>query len=189
MQRLRVEGRLESAHLVEQNACRPNVGLKAVAFLLDYLRGQVVGRSHDCLGPRASVREDARNSEISELEDPALGKEDILRLEISVEDLLVMAVFESETDLREPVQHLIFGYVNRFPLCIFHFGLGLDPRLQVAIVSVVHDDAKFSFLCLVDFPKTCYVRVVEHLEDLGFFERFLPLLVRHLAYVDLLDHG
>ena len=105
-----------------------------------------------------------------------------------MQDLLVVSVFDGQANLREPVEHLILTEVLRPAVARLNLRLSLDLALQVAIVAVVHDDAKFALLSFVDFAEARYIGMVEHFEDLGLFEGFFAFFFVHLADVDLLDH-
>lgn len=114
MERLSVEGRLEGSHLVKQDTEGPDVRLKVVALTLDDLRGEVVRSSNDSLGSGTGVREDTSDSEISKLHDTALSQEDVLRLEITMEDLLIVSVLDSQADLSEDIKDLVLSHVVDF---------------------------------------------------------------------------
>jgi len=58
----------------------------------------------------------------------------------------------------------------------------------VLTIGKVHDYAKFSILGLEYLNELDNVGMGEHLEYLGFLDRLLPLIVTHLADIDLLHH-
>ena len=104
VERARVEGRLQRCHFVEKNTERPNVGLKAVTLALDDFRRQVVWGPDDRFGFGASVGQDACNAKIAKLYNALLRAEDVLALQVAVQDLLVVAMLECESNLSEPVE-------------------------------------------------------------------------------------
>lgn len=61
-------------------------------------------------------------------------EEDVLRLEISVEDLLLVEVEKSECHLCKPVEDLIFGEVLAF--------LVLNTVVHVTAFTVDHNDVQ-----------------------------------------------
>lgn len=108
MQGARVEWWLQGSHLIQKHAKRPNIRLKAISFLADNLWRQVVWGTNHRLGTRAGVGQHAGNAEITQLDDSTLRHKDILGLQISVQNFLIVGVFDGETDLGEPVQNLLF---------------------------------------------------------------------------------
>jgi len=111
MQGSSVEGRGQSGHLVQKDTQGPYIRLKAVAFRFDDLGGQVVRSSYDSLCLGASVGENARDSKITELHDALLSAENVLTLKISMQNFLVVAMLNSQSDLSEPVEKFIFSHV------------------------------------------------------------------------------
>ena len=103
VKRASIKRRCKGRHFVQKYAKGPNIGLEAVALALDDLRGEIIRCSNHSFGLRASVGENARNSEITQLHDALLGAEDILTLQVSVQDFLVVAVLDCQRDLSEPV--------------------------------------------------------------------------------------
>jgi hypothetical protein len=96
-------------------------------------------------------------------------------------------MLKSKTDLRKPVQYLIFCNVielARFRLVLVFI---LDLSLQIAIVCVVHDNTQLSLLSLVDFAESNDVGVVEDFEDLSLAQSFLAFFIAHRLNVNLLD--
>jgi len=78
-----------------------------------------------------------------------------------MQDLFVVHVFDRKTDLGEHVKNFIFWEVVKFPILFpSHFVLGLDLRLQIAAIAVVHHNAQLSLFGFVDFSESRDVRVV-----------------------------
>lgn len=65
-----------------------------------------------------------------------MSQEDILSLDISVYNLLIVDLLKSETHLAEPIENLRFGEI--LPQLL----LSLDLLVEVAVVGVVHHDAE-----------------------------------------------
>ncbi len=183
-----VEGRLEGAHLIEQDTQRPDVGFERVRGALDYLRGEIIRCADDSFGFRSSIWENSCNTEISKFHNVLLCQEYILWLQISMQDLAIMAVLQRQAYLREPVKHLVLREVLHLPRRLPFLVLLLDPWLQVSPIGVVHDDAQFPFLRLVHLPKPDDVRVLQHFQDLGLTQRLFTLVFAHLGNVYLLNH-
>ena len=53
--------------------------------------------------------QNSRNSKISDLDLATLCHEDVLSLQISMEDLSIMDVFDSQCHLNKPVEDLVLG--------------------------------------------------------------------------------
>ena len=103
VKRASIKRRCKSCHFVQKYAKGPNIGLEAVALALDDLRGEVIRCSNNGFRLGTSVGENARNSKITQLHDALFGAEDILTLQVSVQDFLVVAVLDCQRDLSEPV--------------------------------------------------------------------------------------
>ena len=67
------------------------------------------------------MREDLCNTKVTQLNDAALGQEYVLAFQVTMQDFAVMDMFETETDLSEPGQHLV---LRKIPATLF-----LDPTL------------------------------------------------------------
>lgn len=63
----------------------------------------MVLRKPRLLGDVSGVVEHLRDAEVSELDSSVLHEENVLALEVSVDDLPIVYVFDSETHLREPL--------------------------------------------------------------------------------------
>ena len=189
METLGVEGRLERAHLVEQDAEGPDVGLEAVGLGLDDLGRQVVGRADHRLRLRLRLAQHARNTEVAQLYHVVLRQEDVLRLQVPVQYLSIVNVLQRQADLREPVQHVILAPILQLSARpLFLLVLLLDAALQVAAVGVVHNDAQLPLLGLVHFPEADDVRVLQHFQDLRLPQRLPPLILIHILDINLLDY-
>ena len=166
MERSSVKRRGEGSHFVQENTEGPDVRFKAVALTLDDLRREIVGCADDSLGLGSRVREDTSDTKVTKLDDSFLGDEDVLRLKITVQDFLIVAVLHGQCDLGEPVEELIFRKVVLASLTINSLKALLDLALHVTVVGVVHDNAELAFLGLVDFAETHDIWVIKHLKNL-----------------------
>ena len=59
-----------------------------------------------------SVLQHPSDAEITDLDAPVGRHEDVLRLQVSVQNLPVVDVLDCERHLNEPVQDLVFGVAN-----------------------------------------------------------------------------
>ena len=76
-----------------------------------------------------------RDPEISNFYLATLRHEDVLSLQISMEDLSIMDVFDSQCHLNEPVEDLVLGVAY-----FADFLLICDSCVQVIAVCIVHDN-------------------------------------------------
>ena len=105
-----------------------------------------------------------------------------------MKDLFVVAVLDGECNLREPVQKLVLSQVILATLTVYRFEALFDLALQIAIVSVVHDNTQLALLCFVDFPEANDIRVVEDLQNLSLIKSLASLFLTHLSDVYLLNY-
>ena len=107
-----------------------------------------------------------------------------------MQNLSIVDVFESEADLREPIQNMILAPVLQLAAsALFLLILVLDAPLQIAAVCIVHHDAQFALLGLVDLSKAHNVRMLKHFQNLGFSQGLSAFILIHVLNVDLLDNG
>lgn len=105
-----------------------------------------------------------------------------------MQDLLVVAMLNSEGDLSEPIKEHILGHVVLAALPIGRLESLLDLHLQITIVCIVHHDTELAFLGLVYLTEAGNVYVVEDLQDFCLVQRLTALFLAHLCNVNLLDH-
>lgn len=108
VQTLGVERRHQSAHLVQQHSKRPDVRFEGVGLRLDDLWREVVGSAHDGLCFGLGLAQDTGDAEVSQLDHASLGQENVLRLQVTVQNLSIVDVLECQANLREPVEHVVF---------------------------------------------------------------------------------
>ena len=119
-----------------------------------------------------------RNSKISNFDLTTLCHEDILSLQISVEDLPIVDVLDSQGHLDEPVEDLVFS-VTHFA----YFLLICYPCIQIVAVCIVHNDAQTPLIHETFF--VCDdVRMSHCFEHMHFIDGILSLLAVHLRYIN-----
>ena len=128
------ERRLESDHLVEDAAERPDVRAVVVRFVLPDLWTGVVRSA--CLGVDEALLCDLRNVEVSKLDCAVLVHEHIGALEVSVENFKFVEVLEPFYDLNEGFPN--FSLVEESAVVL----VLVDSFVEVASVGVLHDDAE-----------------------------------------------
>ena len=72
------------------------------------LRGEVVGCSDSGLGAIIGMLEDTCDTEITNFDLSTLSHKDVLRLQITMENLSIMDMLDGKGHLDEPIQDLIF---------------------------------------------------------------------------------
>jgi hypothetical protein len=102
-----------------------------------------------------------------------------LRLQVSVNDFPVMDMFHRQTYLSKPVQDLVLTEITS--LCVFNF------CTQVASICVVHYNIQ-STIFNVCLYKLDDVRMIESLQNAGFFHCFFDLLFIHASNFDFLQN-
>jgi hypothetical protein len=96
----------QSAHLVEHDPERPDITFERIRSALYDFRRQIIRRADHGSSHFNGMAKDASDSEITELDDVLLGKEDVLALDIAMKNLSVMHVLHSKANLSEPVHDL-----------------------------------------------------------------------------------
>ena len=104
-----------------------------------------------------------------------------------MQDFPIVAMLDSEANLGEPVEDHIFGKILS-PLLALR-SLLFDFGGEIASICIIHDDAQLSFLGFVDFSEMNDIRVIEHLQDLGFLDGILLFLLRHARNIYFLDYS
>jgi hypothetical protein len=119
--------------VVERRAERVDVGAAVDVLLpLGLLGGDVVGRAQHRAGHGlerdAGVLEVLRESEVEDLREAVLRDDDVGRLDVAVDDALVVGVLEALRGLRDDVDGLVDGqlllvredHVERLALAVLH---------------------------------------------------------------------
>lgn len=123
----------QRAHFVENTTKTPNIAFAIVLLLLHNLRRHVVWSANSSLCLLHGPTKDPRNAEISHFNNPRAGEKNILRLEVSVQDLSVVDMLYCQTYLHKPIEHLRLLQQPSKSL--------LQVVLQVAAVRVLHHNA------------------------------------------------
>ena len=117
----------------------------------------------------------------------SFAQKDILRLQVSVENLAIVHVLDREGYLREPFEYLVLGEVipraGGLVLVLSVF----DALRDVSTFAILHDDTEDTLARAVDFSETRDVRMVENLEDARLSQRRLLLIFVHFGDFYLLD--
>lgn len=182
------ERRLPRAHLVDENAQRPPVNREAVADVLDYFRGQVLG----CAAHRDGdlFVDTLCEAEIGDLEVALRVDQQILGLKITVHDAQIVEVLEREHHLGGVEPGLRLRVLTHALEVREHFAAGyeLQHKEQVGVilkvVPIVDQEWEvdgLQHLFLVDD-----VLSLHHGDDLLAFENFdgEKLLVLGLEVAD-----
>ena len=111
MQILSIERWHEGAHFVKKHTNAPYVRLVVVCVALHDLWAEVVRRSNYCGCHLSGRLEYACDSKITKFDNAVLHQENVLSFDVAVQDLSVVAVLESEANLGEPAQDLVFTEV------------------------------------------------------------------------------
>mmetsp|Transcript_48182 Transcript_48182/g.75254 ORF Transcript_48182/g.75254 Transcript_48182/m.75254 type:complete len:297 (+) Transcript_48182:313-1203(+) len=92
---VRIEGRVASQHLVNQDPQRPPVHSLSVAFVQDDLWSQVLWGTTE--SPSVCSRlYGLGEAEVADLQMPLVVEEQVLGLEVTVDDVAIVKIFESE---------------------------------------------------------------------------------------------
>ena len=104
---LRLEWVVEVAHLVEHDAEGPDVGLETVRLFQEDLRRHVVVSAHLPHGFSESRLKLLGSAEVCNLDDSVGHSQDIVRLQVTVDDVLFVHVLQTKANLHEPLQDLL----------------------------------------------------------------------------------
>ena len=104
-----------------------------------------------------------------------------MTFDVAMQNLSVVHMLEPQAYLSEPVEDLRLG---KEPAALL-----LDHFLEIATVRVVHHDAQLALFSLIDLAETNNIGMIKDLQDLSLLQGVLPLILAHLANVDLLDDG
>jgi len=143
-----LERNLAREQLVEHAPEGIDVGLFVDRLPAGLLRRDVVARAHDRPGDRHPVDVDCMgDAEISDLRPPVAVEEDVLRLDVAVDEALVVREGEPARDLQRQLDRL----ANR------QRPFAVDELLQVLSIDVLEDDELATVL----------LTAVDHRDDIG----------------------
>lgn len=118
---------------------------------------------------RLAAAEDTRYTEICNLNIVVRIQENIRCLQIPMYYLVVVHLLNRETYLGKPSQDLIIIEEGTLILRFLVMFLALpDLRVQVTLLTIVHDDAEFATFGLKHVAVTNNEIILQDLEDLGF---------------------
>src|SRR4029077_220534 len=140
-------------HLVQHDARRKDVGSRIHVSTVDLLGGHVLDTSDELAGAGDVLCPDPSNSEVDQLDGAILQQHYVPRLDVSVNDALLMRICESITDLDHDAQ-LFFqeqrpigaeGYIQALAFEKLHDEIGhslLDPKIidghDVGVSKLAH---------------------------------------------------
>lgn len=85
------KGRMQCAQLKQQGSQGPDIGFEGIGPAFYYFRREIVRRADQSPGPRNGVLHDLCDSKIPNFDEVITGEEDVLRLEVSVDDLAALS--------------------------------------------------------------------------------------------------
>ena len=111
-----------------------------------------------------SMREPFRDPEISNLDHLLRSEKYVLRLEVAVEDVLLVDILEGKGDLDEPAEDVRFWEILvRLPLPLHH-------HAQVASIRVFHDNQDSFGLQALPHVICSIIPVMARLLSIAMFE-------------------
>lgn len=128
MQTRGVKGGLLGAELIKDDTHGPHITLEVVGLALDDLRREVVWRSDNSPSVLHGRGKYLSDTEVTNLYDSRASEEDVLTLEVTMEDLPIMDVFKTETDLGKPLEHLLL--TKWLAPLLFNFVLQITAYIQ-----------------------------------------------------------
>ena len=105
-----LEGKPSAEHHIEDDSTTPNINLRpGVEATTNYFRGSVVGTSATCF-EEVAVLDLTRETEVGNLHVQVIVEQDVFWLEIPVDYLKFVAVFDARHDLLEEAAGNWFGH-------------------------------------------------------------------------------
>ena len=160
---LGLERHVARQHLVEEDAERPDVRARVGPLAAQLFGRKIDGRADDHADLRHGLAGlGAGDAEIQQLDLPARGDLDVVRLDVAVDDAVLVDVFEGLADFLEHVERLVERELAQL-------ADALGERLAV---HVLHDDAGLA-LALDEVVERGDVRVLEARLDARLVEEAL----------------
>jgi len=104
--------------------------------------------------------------------------------------LSIMNMLKSQTNLCEPIEYVIFAPILELATWLISYLVFLfNFALKISAISITHDDAEFSLLCLVNLSKSHNIGVLKHFQDLCLSQCFSSFFLRHCLYVNLFNNS
>ena len=116
--RLPVKRHFACEHLIQSHAERIDIALLVAESASGLFRGGIVHGSHDIGSDRVAGRR-LGNTEIRDLDLSFAGNDDILRLDISVDNVVSVGRFESHGDLQSDRDRLFIAQISLLAYVIF----------------------------------------------------------------------
>lgn len=117
-------------HPVQHDASRIEVGPLVDALASNLLGRHVGGRADDCPRLRQAAAVEMGDAEIGDLDPPAAGQDDVRRLDVAMDDAVLVAVLQPGEQPRHDHRHLIRR--QRLPR--------QQPGTERGALDVLHDD-------------------------------------------------
>lgn len=129
------EGPCQSAHFIEDTAEHPGITLEIVRLAHADLWWEVEGCAEACIRQLNRVLKLLRDAKVTDFNHVVFCDEDVLRLQIPMQHLVLVDVEKAEAELDEPVEDLTLWEALLVQLCL------LDTFLKVTPLAVIHHDA------------------------------------------------
>ena len=126
--------------------------------------------------------DDLREAKVAQFVDALLVPEDVCRLDVSVHDVAIMAVFQAKADLRAHIDELFFSEFSVVALVLNHL------HVQVASICKLHHDVELEVHRFVHVAKLNNVRMVELLKYARLLCRSAPGVCIQLLHIYALDY-
>lgn len=169
-------------HLIQDTTEWPNIRLLVIRLFLANLWWKIVRCSNCGLGTVICMLKYPGNTEITDLNGSILIHENILCLQVSMQDLAVMDVFNGQCHLHKPVKNLIFTVAYfTYLFLISNFGI------QIAAICIIHDNAETALVHEWFFVSND-VRMSHGLEYVHLINCIFALLPVHFADINNLHY-
>ena len=178
--RLYQGGSLLGAHIVQNASKGVNVTLHAVILSVNDLRRHVAIRAD--MGPSLlhGVLKSPRLPKIPDLDQIVLAQEDVLRLNISMQNIFLAHVIECLDNRHKDVPNSLLRQGVPVALC-------LEIGCQVAIFTVFHEDVQF-VVCFKISEVFHNIRMLQVSHDLRFSVTLFSLLRCHICPIVELEN-
>ena len=130
---------LQRTQFIQNTPKRPHITLERIRLILTDFRTHIIRSSYTGHGRLVGGLEQLGDPEISEFDCVIFGEENVLRLDVSVQDLSAVDIVEGDRDLYEPVPNLVLGEMFIRGLFV------LDMRGQISNLAVFHLNVKCVF--------------------------------------------
>ena len=176
MEAVAFEWAAEGAELIQDATQHPHVRFVVVFLSHANLGGQVVWRTRLSLGHVQRIVELLWDAKVTNFSFVVFGEEDVLRLDVSVNDVPLVDVPQGQSELAKPVKYLLFRQT-----CVLLLPGLLDLHLKVAILCIFSHNTQLLLFVHKRFMVFYYVWVIQGLQDfdlviqdsLGLFVRWI----------------